>query len=81
MLNVTIMGIFGRHLIPIIMKKIIILFLAILATGTFSCTKENSVAPSSKKTINSGVALKRDTITGRLVQPTFTAKRDTITGR
>jgi len=56
------------------MKKVTFLCLAIIATGYFSCKKENS-APVSKSITKKELATgKRDTMTQRLIAP-----RDTMT--
>jgi len=50
------------------MKKITFLCLAIIATGYFSCKKENAAPVSSKSTIKKELATgKKDTTTQRLI--------------
>ena len=63
------------------MKKIALLCLAIIAIGYSSCTKESSVKPASKATLNGGStlqSLKKDTITDR---SRVTLRKDTITDK
>jgi hypothetical protein len=58
------------------MKKFTFLLMAVIATGYFSCKKDNAAPAPSKTTIKKELSLKRDTITDRL-----TARRDTITDK